>query len=224
MIPISLTLGNKGLFCAPESQLINSPLSEPEAGKPMFCIHGVVNDSRLVLFTKSSFPHIFFFSLRQTGKCGQRRSGNGAEWGTEAPPCVCPQRYSFWHRRPSTTDSTTWQPRNARSNRKICLQSLSLIANKLYVGAWGNSEDDEHSQSWATAQWPQKNIPVDALLPLFTSEMSWYTRTFLLHPWNNSNIHHFSYHLPPQTALRQARCPEVKIVIQRVCHGSRIHF
>lgn len=50
------------------------------AGKSMFCIHGVVNDSRLVLFSKSSFPHIFFFLRVDKGEAvmAQRE-------GTEAP-------------------------------------------------------------------------------------------------------------------------------------------
>lgn len=174
MIPISLTLGNKGLFCALESQLINSPLSEPEQANG--CSASTELWMTRALCSSQEAPFLtYFLSLKQTGKCGQKRSGNGAAWGTEAPLCVCPRTYSIWHRRSLTTDSTTWQSRNAGSNRKICLQSLNFVAKLLLwcVGAWGNSEDDEWSYSWATAVTTEEytSLPVPAVYQPFTSEM-----------------------------------------------------
>lgn len=125
------------------------------------------------LLEKLLSSHIFFFFHRQTGKCGQRRSGHGAAWGMEALPCVCPWRYSFWH----TVGGLRLQTRQHDSletqdqTERFAFRVLILLRNKLLlwcVGAWGNSEDDEWSYSWATAQWPQKNIPVDVFLLLFT--------------------------------------------------------
>lgn len=173
MIPISLTLGNKGLFCAPESQLINSPLSEPEQANRCSASTELWMTCAWCSSRKGPFLTYFFFFHRQTGNCGQRRSGHGAAWGMEALPCVCPWRYSFWH----TVGGLWLQTRQHDSletqdqTERFAFRVLILLRNKLLlwcVGASGNSEDDEWSYSWATAQWPQKNIPVDVFLPLFT--------------------------------------------------------
>lgn len=42
-------------------------------------------------------------------------------WGTEALPCVCSWRYSFWHRRLHTRQ---------HDSLEICLQSLNLVAKQ----------------------------------------------------------------------------------------------
>lgn len=101
------------------------------AGKSMFCNHGVVNDSRLVLFSKSSFPHIIFFPLRQTGKCGQKRSCNGAAWSTESCRVFVLGGTLFNTGRLRLR--TRQQSGNAGSNSKICLQRLNHVAKQTIV-------------------------------------------------------------------------------------------
>lgn len=98
MILIPLTLGEKGFLCAQGSQLINSPLSEPEQANQCSAATKLWMTCALCSSRKAPLLTYFFFP-RQTGKCGQRRRRNGAAWAAEAPPCFCPRRDSLWHRR-----------------------------------------------------------------------------------------------------------------------------
>lgn len=119
MILISLRIGDKGLLCAQGSQLINSPLSEPQ--KANRCSAATELWMTCALCYSRKAPLLtYFFSPRQTGKCRQWRGGNGAAWATEAPPCFCPPRDFLWHWLWSV-DTKTSQPGNAGSSRKICL-------------------------------------------------------------------------------------------------------
>lgn len=96
-----------------------------QGSKSMFCIHTVVNDSCLVLFSKCSFPPRIFFHPSDKLVRADKGEVVMAQREARKPRHVFVLwRYSFWHRWPSTTHSTTWRSGNTEANRKICLQGL----------------------------------------------------------------------------------------------------